>query len=270
LTSTATAEITRSIFTGITESGDITSPFEFPTALLREPCHLEVLIPAKNEAGRLPRTLERTIQYLERQAYTAAVVVIDNDSFDQTTDIASRHGSGQVPVHVTGCARPGKGAAVRHGMLGSRAAFVGYMDADLATPVETLDVVMPLLRRYPAVIASRHLPGARLAKRQPLTRSLGGAVFHTLAHRALPGLTDTQCGFKFFEGELARKVASRLTVDGFAFDVEMLRAVRDLGAEIKEVPVTWTDSKGSSLNPLRDGTQATMELLRMVQGRRAA
>jgi dolichyl-phosphate beta-glucosyltransferase len=81
----------------------------------------------------------------------------------------------------------------------------------------------------------------------------------------LPEVADTQCGFKFFEGNLARAVASRLTVDGFAFDVEMLRIVRELGGEIKEVPVIWTDSRGSTLNPLRDGTQATMELYRLVQ-----
>jgi glycosyltransferase involved in cell wall biosynthesis len=228
-----------------------------------------VLIPAKNEASRLPRTLERTINYLKGQPYSAAVVVIDNGSFDHTTDIAAAAWSRKVPVHVTGCARPGKGAAVRHGLLSSAANYVGYMDADLATPIETLDVVLPLLERYSAVVASRYIPGAVLAKRQPLHRSMGGMVFHRLAHRVVPGVADTQCGFKFFAGDVAREVASLLTVDGFAFDVEMLRAVREIGGTIKEVPVVWTDSRGSSLNPFRDGTQATMELYRLAQRERA-
>jgi hypothetical protein len=94
-------------------------------------------------------------------------------------------------------------------------------------------------------------------------------VFHRLAHRVVPGVADTQCGFKFFAGDVAREVASLLTVDGFAFDVEMLRAVREIGGTIKEVPVVWTDSRGSSLNPFRDGTQATMELYRLTQRERA-
>jgi dolichyl-phosphate beta-glucosyltransferase len=241
---------------------------EFPSSLRRKHSYLEVLIPAKNEASRLPRTLERTISYLERQPYPAAVVVIDNGSFDHTADIASSKWSRTVPVHVTGCARPGKGAAVRHGLLGSRADFVGYMDADLATPIETLDVVLPLLSRYSAVVASRYMPGATLAKRQPLHRCVGGMAFHRLARQILPEIADTQCGFKFFPGEVARRVASRLTLDGFAFDVEILRAVRDLGGAIKEVPVVWTDSRGSSLHPFRDGTRATMELFHLVQRRR--
>jgi hypothetical protein len=103
-----------------------------------------------------------------------------------------------------------------------------------------------------------------------LHRSAGSVVFHRLAHRILPEISDTQCGFKFFAGELARRAAARLTVDGFAFDVEMLRTVRDLGGIIKEVPVVWTDAKGSSLNAFHDGTQATMDLYRLVQRRRAA
>ena len=121
-----------------------------PAVLLRAPCDLEVLIPARNEARRLPNTLERTVRYLEAQPYSSSVVVIDNGSVDQTADLAARNWSERVPVHLTGCARPGKGAAVRRGFLTSRARFIGYMDADLATPIETLDVVMPLLREHPA------------------------------------------------------------------------------------------------------------------------
>jgi dolichyl-phosphate beta-glucosyltransferase len=243
-----------------------------PTMLLRNPCHLEVLIPALNEAKRLPHTLMRTIEYLERQPYSSSVVVIDNGSVDQTSDIAAMATwSERVPVFLTGCARLGKGAAVRRGILTSRAHFIGYMDADLATPIETLDVVMTLLGdgEARAVVGSRRISGANLARRQPVHRAVGGMVFHALTQRVLGDLTDTQCGFKFFTGDLARTVARQLTIDGFAFDVEMLRAISELGVDIKEIPVTWTDANGSTLNSLRDGTRAAVDLYRLSRRRTA-
>jgi glycosyltransferase involved in cell wall biosynthesis len=210
----------------------------------------------------------RTAQYLEKQLYSSSIVVIDNASFDHTADLASKTWSERVPVHLTGCASPGKGAAVRRGILTSRARFVGYMDADLATPIETLDVVVPLLAGdYQAVVASRRINGAILAKRQPPVRAFGGIVFRTMARRVMRDLTDTQCGFKFFAGDLARTIARNLTIDGFAFDVEMLRMISDMGVEIKEIPVVWTDIKGSTLRSLRDGARAACDLYRLSRRR---
>ena len=247
-----------------------TQESDIPAILLRDPCYLEVLIPALNEANRLPDTLIQTIQYLEKQPYSSAVVVIDNGSVDQTSDLTSRAmGSEHVPVHLTGCARPGKGAAVRRGILTSRAQYIGYMDADLATPIEMLDVVMPMLGDNQAIIGSRHMSGASLAKRQPAHRAVGGMIFHAMARRVLSDLTDTQCGFKFFAGDLARTAARQLTIDGFAFDVEMLRAIDEMGVGIKEIPVTWTDARGSTLNSLRDGSRAAVDLYRLSR-RKAA
>ena len=244
-----------------------TEESDVPAVLLRDPCFLEVLIPARNEAKRLPHTLMQTIQYLEKQHYSSSVVVIDNGSADQTADLAERVWSDRVPVHLTGCARPGKGAAVRRGILTSRAHFVGYMDADLATPIETLDIVMPLLRDSQAVVGSRRISGAIMARRQPVYRAVGSIVFRAMTQRVLHGLTDTQCGFKFFAGDLARTVARQLSIDGFAFDVEMLRAISEMGVSIKEVPVIWSDAEGSTLHALRDGTRAAADLYRLGRQR---
>lgn len=241
----------------------ITEEPDVPTVLLRDPCHLEIVIPARNEAQRLPRTLLRTIEYLEAQPYSSSIVVIDNGSFDRTADLASKIWSNRVPVHLTGCARPGKGAAVRRGILTSRADYVGYMDADLATPIETLDAVMPLLGENQAVVGSRRMSGAVLAQRQPAHRALGGMVFHAMSQRILHDLSDTQCGFKFFAGDLARKAARQLTIDGFAFDVEMLHIIARMGVNIVEVPVVWTDAKGSKLGVVRDGARAALDLYRL-------
>lgn len=240
-----------------------------PVAVLRASCDLEILIPSRNEAHRLPYTLMRTIEYLEAQPYSSSVVVIDNDSVDNTSDVVARKWSDRVRVVLTGCAQPGKGAAVRRGLLTSRARFVGYMDADLATPIETLDIVMPLLEEFPVVVGSRWMDGAALARRQPTHRVVSGMMFRAMANRVLPGVTDTQCGFKFFAGDLARTVAWGLRIDGFAFDVELLRAIIDIGVPIKEIPVVWSNGEGSSLRALRDGTRAAADVFRMARGRLA-
>jgi dolichyl-phosphate beta-glucosyltransferase len=240
---------------------------DVPDAVRRAVYDLEILIPSLNEAHRLPYTLRRTIEYLEAQPYSSSVVVIDNGSADQTSDVVVRRWSDRVPVLLTGCAQPGKGAAVRRGLLTSRARFVGYMDADLATPIETLDIVMPLLEDFPAVVGSRWVSGAAFAKRQPAHRIVTGMMFRALANRVLPGVTDTQCGFKFFDGDLARTVARRLRIDGFAFDVELLRAIVDTGVPVKEIPVVWSDREGSTLRALRDGTRAAADVFRIASGR---
>jgi dolichyl-phosphate beta-glucosyltransferase len=238
---------------------------EFPAALLRPACHLELLIPSRNEARRLPSTLTRTIEYLAAQTYSSSIVVIDNGSVDRTVDLASEVFSPTVPVSVIGCAQPGKGAAVRRGMRTSRARFVGYMDADLATPIETLDTVIPLLENgCQAVVGSRRADGAILAERQPFIRVVGGMAFRVMVNQVVPGVTDTQCGFKFFAGDLARSVARMLSIDGFAFDIELLSAVARRGISITEVPVVWSNKKGSTLRATTDGARAVADVLRLA------
>jgi hypothetical protein len=243
-------------------SGD---DLEFPAALLRPACHLELLIPSRNEARRLPSTLTRTIEYLEAQTYSSSIVVIDNGSIDHTVDLASQVCSPTVPVSVIGCAQPGKGAAVRRGIRTSRARFVGYMDADLATPIETLDAVIPLLENgCQAVVGSRRTDGAVLVERQPFIRVVGGMAFRVMVNQVVRGVTDTQCGFKFFAGDLARSVAPMLSIDGFAFDIELLSAVARRGVAITEVPVVWSNKKGSTLRAKTDGARAVADVLRLA------
>lgn len=238
---------------------------DIPVCLVRSPCHLEVVIPARDEARRLPRTLVETVRYLEAQPYSSSVVVIDNGSADYTVDLVTQMRSRRVPVGIIGCAERGKGSAVRRGIMTSQARFVGYMDADLATPIETLDLVVPLLESgYQAVVGSRHVRGAIRAERQTLQRVLGGAAFRAMARKVLPGVADTQCGFKFFAGEVIREFAHDLRIDGYAFDIELLGRIIDLGMPVKEVPVVWSDRNGSTFHTLRDGARSARDVLHMA------
>ncbi|WP_308258374.1 glycosyltransferase [Saccharothrix obliqua] len=230
----------------------------------RAACDLEIVVPAYNEASRLPGTLREAVAYLESCAWRTRIVVVDNGSVDETVAAARRVVSTEVGISVIGCSQAGKGAAVRRGVLAGTAAFVGFVDADLSTPIDTLSEVMSELRRgAAAVVASRHAPGARFAHPRPLTRRVGGAAFRVLSRPLVAGVHDTQCGFKFFRREVAQEVLRRSRMNGFAFDVELLRLLQNTGRRIVEIPVTWTDDARSTFRPVRDGAEAFASLLRL-------
>nr|MDT0659135.1 glycosyltransferase [Micromonospora sp. DSM 115978] len=226
---------------------------------------LELVVPAFNEATRLPATLAEVTGFLAGQHWRSRVVVVDNGSTDDTATIVDAR-DWDAEVVVLGCSRPGKGAAVRRGIAGSEARFVGFIDADLSTPVPTLTrAVAELEAGAAAAIASRHAPGARLAHPQPATRRIGGAVFRALARQLVPGVHDTQCGFKVFDRVAVQWALKRCQVSGFAFDVELLRQIRSAGGRIAEVPIIWTDDERSTFRPLRDGRAAFADLYRLYR-----
>jgi hypothetical protein len=145
--------------------------------------------------------------------------------------------------------QPGKGRAVRLGLLATRAPFVGFCDADMATDLSALDVTIGLLTAgQPLVIGSRAVDGSVVEDRHSAVRRLGAAAFRALARRVLPDATDTQCGFKFFSGPLARAAALPLRTGGFAFDIELIAICQRLGAPPTEIPVSWRDVPGSTFS----------------------
>jgi dolichyl-phosphate beta-glucosyltransferase len=238
-----------------------------PVARCRPAADLELIIPAYNEAHRLPATLLRTLEFLAGQPWRSRVLVVDNGSVDDTAAVARRVAAalgGPVPVDVLGCSRPGKGAAVRRGLLSSSSRFVGFTDADLATPVETLTAVMENLERgAAAVVASRHAPGSSMVTRRHLGRRAGSAAFRMLSRGLVDEVHDTQCGFKFFDRGAVRRALVRCRTTGFAFDVELLARIQRDGGEILELPVAWTDGGGSSFRIVRDGVASFGAVLRM-------
>ena len=231
----------------------------------RPPVDVEIIVPAVNEEARLPTTMTATLSYLADQPWSSAVVVVDNGSVDRTLEVARSCANPRVPVYVTGCSARGKGAAIRRGMLGSSSEVVGFMDADLATPIETLEVVLPLLwAGEAAVIGSRNL-GQAARRGQPLGRRVGGWAFRQLTYRIIADLTDTQCGFKFFRRDLISPVLASATVDGFAFDVELLLGLSEAGHRVVEVPVDWVDAPGSTFSAVRHGLATFQDLVRLLQ-----
>jgi dolichyl-phosphate beta-glucosyltransferase len=243
-----------------------------PLAAVRTPVDIEVVIPAYNESSRLPATLAEMASFLTTQPWRSRIVVVDNGSSDDTSAIAGAlsHASRTVEVVAIGCAEAGKGAAVLRGLRTSSARFVGFTDADRSTPIVTLLAAVAALQGgAAAAIASRHAPGATYAVRQTFTRRMGGHVFRTVARPLVPGVRDTQCGFKFFDRAAVDHALLATRATGFAFDVELLRRIHDDGGSIVELPVTWTDTPGSTLRPMRDGLAAVAAVGRMHRmGRR--
>ena len=236
-----------------------------PEAIHRTPVDLEVIIPARNEECRIARTIHEVSAYLAAQPFSSRIVVVNNGSADRTTEVVDEQNQGRVPVVVIGCSTPGKGAAVRRGVLTSTARFIGFCDADLATPIGMLDTVMPLLwDGAPIVVGSRYAPGCGMGARRRVVRRVGGWAFRRTARTVVPGVYDTQCGFKFFSGPVARSIFARAWVDGFAFDVEVLALAAGMTVPILEVPVSWQDQDRSTFNAARDGWRSFRVVLTLL------
>ncbi|GAA2725016.1 MULTISPECIES: glycosyltransferase [Streptomyces] len=225
---------------------------------------LELVIPAYNEENRLAPTVTALAEHVRGMPLTAALRVIDNGSSDRTAECVDRLAASGIPITVTGCSRRGKGAAVARGMVTTNARWVGFCDADLATPAAAVDDAVRLLRDgWQVVVGSRRCAGARIPVRQPALRRLGGAGFRLATRRFSGPVKDTQCGFKFFEATAARRIFSSVTTSGFAFDLEVIARARALGLSLTEFPVVWSDREGSSFRPFADGRRVAGELWRL-------
>jgi dolichyl-phosphate beta-glucosyltransferase len=233
-------------------------PGDHPAAF---PVLIEIVVPARNEAHRLPDGLAALCAKAAVLPVPAAILVVDSASTDATSEVVRRWPAGPVPVRLLRCARPGKGRAVRTGLLATRAPFVGFCDADMATDLSALDAAIGLLAAgHPLVVGSRGLAGSVVTNRHTAARRAGAAVFRALARQVVPGATDTQCGFKFFSGPLARAAALRLTTPGFAFDIELIALCQRLGATLTEFPVCWRDMPGSTFSVRRHSAAALRDV----------
>jgi glycosyltransferase involved in cell wall biosynthesis len=224
---------------------------------------LEIVVPARNEARRLPLGLALLCERLRAMPVDAEVIVVDNASTDGTAEIV-RAWSGPVPVRLLHCAQPGKGAAVRVGLLATDAPYVGFCDADMATDLAALDRALGLLTAgHPVVVGSRRHPRSVVQGYGRPLRRLGAIAFNLAIRDLAGGVTDTQCGFKFFAGPLARQAAVDLRTTGFSFDVELLMHCARRGAAITDIPVIWQDVPGSTFSLSRHSLGVLADLVRI-------
>ena len=184
---------------------------------------LSIIIPAYNEAGRLPDTLPQVADFVLQQPYDAEVLVINNNSADETRAIADDFAGEFSFIHVHDEPQQGKGAAVRRGVLNARGDFLFIADADLSMPIgEVNKFLTPEMRDYDVTIGSREVPGA-VRYEEPEYRHIMGRVFNFIVRVvAVPGFHDTQAGFKCFRHHVALDLFSQMTINGWAFDVEVL------------------------------------------------
>jgi dolichyl-phosphate beta-glucosyltransferase len=232
---------------------------------------ISVIIPAFNERERIPATLERVREYLDESGEEYEVIVADDGSRDATVDFVEAAAQGWPQLSVVALGRnQGKGAAVRAGMLQARGEHRLFTDADLSTPIEELPRLRDRLGGACQVaIASRAVPGATIDVHQPGRREMMGRNYNRLVQIiVLPGLHDTQCGFKVFTAEAAVACFQPLRTKGFGFDAETLLRARRHGWEIAEVPVRWSHRDDSRVSALRDSGMVMLDLIRLRFWRR--
>lgn len=223
---------------------------------------LSIILPALNEERRLPRTLDEIDAFIRNQSYPIEVVVVENGSHDRTLDLAREFAAHHPYLNVIHEDRRGKGLAVRTGMLAAQGEFRIFCDVDFSMPAAEISRFLPpILPDSQVAIASREAPSA-VRYGEPEYRHLSGRVFNTLVRMlALPGLQDTQCGFKCFRGDIANEIFPLQTIDGWTFDVEVLFIARQRGYHIVEVPIPWYYNPESKVRLLRDSWHMIQDLI---------
>ncbi len=225
---------------------------------------LSIVIPAYNEETRLPRTLRQVFAFLETQSYPYEVIVVENASRDRTLDVAQEFAKGHPALRVLRESQPGKGNAVRRGMLEARGEFRFIADADLSMPIEEIGKFLPpLLTDFDVAIGSREAPGA-VRYNEPSYRHLGGRLINYIIQwMILPGLNDTQCGFKCFRAAAAEALFQQQTLMGWSFDIELLYLARRGGYRLVEVPIHWYYDAESKVSAVRDAMRMIGDIFRI-------
>lgn len=227
---------------------------------------LSVVIPAYNEEKRIEATLDSVDKYLEKQPYSYEIIVVDNGSNDHTYDIVKKKAASNVENLIADIAHEnGKGGAVQHGILKhAKGEYVMFMDADNATPVSEIEKFWPAFEQgYDVVIGSRYLSDSKVTHKQPFYRILLSRMSNILIQvLAVPGIHDTQLGFKVFRAKAAKEIFERITVFFWGFDMEVLTIARARGYKIKEIPVLWREFGGSHV-PLSAYLQSLRDLFKI-------
>ena len=227
---------------------------------------LSIIIPAYNEVRRLPRSLSAIHSYLAQAPFTAEVIVVDDGSADGTAEHVGALAESYPSLRLLKNGRNyGKGYSVRHGVLQSRGRYVLFTDADLSTPIQEASRLLALLDKgWDVVLGSRSLDPALLKGPQGLVRHSLGQLFHWLV-RIIVGVPfkDTQCGFKAFRRSAALQLFQLQTMDGFAFDVEVIWLAQLLGMRCTDTAVIWVNDPDTHVSLLRDAPRMLLDVLKL-------
>jgi dolichyl-phosphate beta-glucosyltransferase len=223
---------------------------------------LSIIIPAYNEETRLPKTFDQLFRFLSRQSYTSEVLLVENGSSDRTAEVGREYAKAYPQLRVLQSPQKGKGFAVRYGMLEAAGQYRFMCDADFSMPVEEINRFFPPQLNKPAIaIASREAPGA-VRINEPFYRHFVGRCFNLLIRLlALPGLHDTQCGFKCYPAALAEELFREQSLPGWSFDVEILFIARKRGYPIVEIPIPWYFNSESKIRVMNDSIRMGLDLL---------
>lgn len=235
-----------------------------------------IVIPAYNESHRIGPTLNRVLRHIAQQAWDAEVVVVNDGSTDNTSEIVGRFVQSNPRMRLLqNPGNRGKGYSVRHGMLQACGEVLLFTDADLSSPIEEADRLFRAIAEGADVaIGSRWLRAELQSERQPLHRQLFGRIFN-LSLRIVLGLRfkDTQCGFKAFTRRAADTIFPLQQIERWGFDPELIFLAEKNGFKVVEVPVAWAHDEKTTISPLRDGIRMFFEVLKIrwnsIQGRYA-
>jgi len=227
---------------------------------------LSIVVPCYNEEQRLPRTIEQIERYLEGKHLEYELIVVDDGSADGTRMIMDAAAERNPSVRVEALAHNrGKGRALATGVGVARGDEILLTDADLSTPIEELEKLQAAIDSGAGVaIGSRAVRGSRVEVSQPVYRVLMGKAFNLIVQAVLlPGIWDTQCGFKLFRADVAHRVFAGLVTDGFGYDPEVLFRARTQGVSIAEVPVVWRNSAPTKVSPIRSSFDMLRHVIRI-------
>lgn len=226
--------------------------------------YLSIIIPAHNEENRLSKTLDQVITFVQNQAYSCEVLIVENGSQDRTYEIAQEIAVQHPAFRVLRDEGRGKGLAVRRGMLEAHGQYRFMCDADFSMPITEINRFLPpALDGCDIAIASREAPGA-IRYNEPTYRHLGGRAVNLMIRLlVLPGLQDTQCGFKCFRRSVAEDLFRVQTLTGWSFDIELLYVARRRGYRIKEIPIPWYFNPESKLNAIQDAIRMGGDILKI-------
>jgi glycosyltransferase involved in cell wall biosynthesis len=222
---------------------------------------VSIIIPAHNEATRLPHTLEQVLAFLKQQAYSSEVLVVENGSNDRTFEIAEAFTRRHANLRVVRELERGKGLAVRRGMLDAAGEYRFMCDADLSMSIDQLNRFLPPASAdVDVAIGSREAPGA-IRFDEPFYRHFGGRLINAIIRLLiLPGLQDTQCGFKCFTAAAAEQVFRRQSLPGWSFDIELLYIAQRLHLKIREIPIHWRFNAETKLSAVQDALRMVRDI----------